>query len=74
MKLLISLIAINAITLFLGTPAYAYIGPGMGLGAIITILGIVGAVLLSIAAVIYYPIKRLIVKIQNKKKNSKKVE
>tara|TARA_B100001063_G_C16353158_1_gene352354 strand:+ start:115 stop:339 length:225 start_codon:yes stop_codon:yes gene_type:complete len=74
MKLLISFITLASILLFFGTSAYAYIGPGMGLGAIVTILGIVGAVLLSIAAIIYYPIKRLIIKIQNKKKNQKKVE
>tara|TARA_Y100000816_G_scaffold191144_1_gene139275 strand:- start:193 stop:411 length:219 start_codon:yes stop_codon:yes gene_type:complete len=53
--------------IFINTTANAYIGPGMGLGAIMTILGIIGAIILSIVAIIYYPIKRLIIKIKNKK-------
>ena len=53
--------------IFIKTTANAYIGPGMGLGAIMTILGIIGAIILSIVAIIYYPIKRLIIKIKNKK-------
>lgn len=55
------------LVIFINTTANAYIGPGMGLGAIITILGIIGAIILSIVAIIYYPIKRLIIKIKNKK-------
>lgn len=40
--------------------AMAYIGPGVGLGAIGAILGVIGAVFLAIFAVVWYPIKRLI--------------
>jgi hypothetical protein len=39
--------------------AFAYIGPGLGLGAIATILGFVAAVLLAIIGVVWYPLKRL---------------
>ena len=35
----------------------AYIGPGMGAGVIATALGFVGAILLGLFAVLYYPIK-----------------
>ena len=49
------------------TTANAYIGPGMGLGAIITLLGIIGVTLVSILAIIYYPIKRLYKIKKNKK-------
>ena len=38
--------------------AMAYIGPGVGLGAIGAILGVIGAVFLAIFAVVWYPIKR----------------
>jgi len=38
----------------------AYIGPGMGVGAIVTVLGFVGAILLGLFAFLYYPIKRMI--------------
>ena len=39
--------------------ASAYIGPGMGAGAIATVLGVIAAVFLAIFAVVYYPLKRL---------------
>ena len=57
------------ITFFYSSNAYAYIGPGMGLGAIITILGTIGVLILSIFAIIYYPLKKFFKKFQNKKKN-----
>ena len=40
--------------------AQAYVGPGLGAGAIGAVLGIVGAVLLALFSLIYYPIKRLL--------------
>lgn len=40
--------------------ALAYIGPGVGAGAIAAVLGVLGSILLAIIAVIYYPIKRMI--------------
>ncbi|WP_099865276.1 hypothetical protein [Pararhizobium haloflavum] len=39
-------------------PAQAYIGPGLGAGAVAAVLGVVGSVLLGVFAVVYYPIKR----------------
>lgn len=39
--------------------ALAYIGPGVGAGAIAAVLGVLGSILLAIIAVIYYPIKRM---------------
>lgn len=47
--------------------AYAYLGPGMGTGLIATLIGIVGAILLLIISIVYYPIKRLL----NKKKENR---
>ena len=40
--------------------AQAYVGPGLGAGAIGAVLGIVGAVLLALFSLIYYPIKRVL--------------
>lgn len=40
--------------------AQAYVGPGLGLGAIGAILGVVLSVLLALFAIIWYPIKRLL--------------
>lgn len=45
-----------------GLPAHAYIGPGMGAGLVATVLGIVGAFVLSIVGILYYPIKRYLKK------------
>lgn len=38
--------------------AQAYLGPGLGLGAIMTALGVVGALSLSLIGAVWYPIKR----------------
>ena len=58
---------INLITLLLiiSSPASAYIGPGMGGGVIAAVLGVVGAILLALFGILYYPIKRMI---KNRKK------
>lgn len=39
--------------------ALAYIGPGVGAGAIAAVLGVLGSIFLAIVAVLYYPIKRM---------------
>jgi hypothetical protein len=51
--------------LIISTPASAYIGPGMGGGVIAAVLGVVGAVLLALFGILYYPIKRML---KNRKK------
>ena len=59
MKSIIS-IAIASAVFFLmeSPPAMAYVGPGLGLGAIGAILGILFSILLAVFAVFWYPIKR----------------
>lgn len=52
-------------------PVYAYIGPGLGLGVIGTILGVLLSIFLAIFAIFWYPIKRLFKKIKNRKKKVK---
>ena len=42
------------------SPALAYIGPGVGLGAIGTVIALIGAVFLAIAGFLWYPIKRML--------------
>ena len=39
---------------------HAYMGPGAGLGAIGTLLALIGAVLLAVVGFVWYPVKRLI--------------
>ncbi|WP_284165767.1 hypothetical protein [Frigidibacter sp. SD6-1] len=40
--------------------ALAYIGPGVGAGAIGAVIGVIGAIFLAIFAVLWYPIKRML--------------
>ncbi len=39
--------------------AQAYIGPGLGAGAVAAVLGVLGAIFLALFAIIWYPIKRM---------------
>ena len=50
----VSIITLLALT----SPAQAYIGPGMGGGAIAVVFGILAAIFMAIFGFIYYPVKR----------------
>jgi hypothetical protein len=41
-------------------PALAYMGPGIGLGAASTALSILGALVLGLISILWYPAKRLV--------------
>lgn len=45
----------------------AYIGPGLGAGAVAAVLGVIGSIFLGIFAVLWYPIKRIIKKTKKNK-------
>ena len=49
----------SIITLTFSSIAHAYIGPGAGLGAIGTVIALLGALLLMIVGFVWYPLKRL---------------
>ena len=68
-----SKIIISTLLLFFMTSSsYAYIGPGMGGGIILATIGIVIAIFAAIFGIVWFPIKRLIKRIKDKK--SKKVQ
>ncbi len=49
-----------ALILLLQPPmAVAYIGPGLGLGVIGVVLGVLVSIVLAIFAVLWYPLKRM---------------
>lgn len=54
------LVALTLIALLHPATASAYIGPGVGAGAIAAVLGVLGSIFLAIVAVLYYPIKRML--------------
>ena len=45
----------------------AYLGPGLGAGAVATALGLLASIFLAIAAILYYPIKRALKKIRRRR-------
>lgn len=47
--------------------AHAYMGPGLGLGFLGAVFGVIGSILLGIAAIVWYPIKRLLRKLRRSK-------
>ena len=52
---------------FIPKYCYAYIGPGLAIGVILT-LGIVLLIILAFVAILYYPIKKMIKNYKNQKK------
>jgi len=44
----------------LATTAEAYVGPGMGLGVFAAVLGFLTAILLALAGMVWYPVKRML--------------
>ena len=56
------------VLLSVSSPVFAYIGPGMGGGVIAGVLGVIGAFLLALFGILYYPIKRAL---KNRKKTDK---
>ena len=55
--------SISLIALVLtSSSAYAYVGPGLGLGVLGAILGALVTLVLAIFGVVWYPIKRLLKK------------
>lgn len=43
-----------------GEQLLAYVGPGLGLGTIAVVLGILASVFLALFSVVWYPFKRLL--------------
>lgn len=61
-----SAIAAALLLLAAPAPAFAYMGPGLGLGAIGTALGVLGAIVLGLVSILWYPLKRMIRRMRGK--------
>ncbi len=66
MRVILFFVCFSFSSLLLPLPANAYIGPGIGLGALGVILGLIASILLAIFGVFWYPIKRLLRKLHRK--------
>ena len=53
------------VLLSISSSVFAYLGPGMGGGVIAAVLGVIGAVLLALFGILFYPMKRML---KNRKK------
>lgn len=62
-------LAIIAALTATAAPASAYIGPGAGLSALGSLLALLAAILLGIIGFVWYPIKRLLTRKENKASN-----
>ena len=51
---------------FILSPTYAmaYVGPGLGAGAISVVLGVLGSIFIALFAILWYPFKRFLKKIK----------
>lgn len=45
--------------------AHAYVGPGLGLGTLAVVLGVIGSVFIALFALLWYPVKRMFKKRKN---------
>lgn len=54
-----TIIFIALVVMLYSTNAQAYVGPGLGVGVIGAIVGVVGAILMAIIGVFWYPLKRM---------------
>jgi hypothetical protein len=70
----ILIFSLMATALLLAAPQSlgAYIGPGAGIAAIGTVIALIGGILLAILAFLWYPVKRLLAKIKQKRMNNQK--
>jgi hypothetical protein len=60
-------IASAVILIVLSPDASAYVGPGLGAGALAAVLGVVGGLLMLVVGVVWYPLKRVIRRLRDRK-------
>lgn len=55
----VPVLATAAIMALVAGPAHAYLGPGLGLGIIGTVIGVIAAIVLTLFGLVWYPLKRM---------------
>lgn len=51
-------LSLVALLVLFSAPAMAYVGPGLGMGVIGTIFGVLAAIVLAVFGLLWYPLKR----------------
>lgn len=64
-------VAVMTMGMLVAAPAHAYVGPGLGLTAIGTVLAVIAAIFLAAVGFIWYPLRRLL---RNRKASAAKGE
>lgn len=59
MPLFFTVFIASILVFFVPGSAHAYVGPGLGLGAIGAFIGIIFAVILALVGLFWYPLKRM---------------
>lgn len=60
-------IALTVVSMAFSNDALAYVGPGLGAGALAAVLGVVGGILMLVVGVLWYPIKRVVRRFRERK-------
>lgn len=60
--------------IFISKYSYAYLGPGIGGGVVAATLALLVAIFAALFAIIWFPLKRLIIKIKENNKNKNKID
>ena len=59
---------------FFTNPSFSYLGPGVGVGIIAATLGVIIAILAAIFGLIWFPIKKMLIKKKSNKNHKKKID
>ena len=62
------------VTLLYVETVSAYVGPGLGVGVIGAVVGVIATVLLAILGIIWYPLKRLLKKSKPEKSQGDEID
>ena len=68
------LISSSIIFFLIATSSFAYLGPGVGGGVVASIIGIIVAILAALFGLIWFPVKRLLIKKRKKHQQEKKAD
>ena len=60
--------------IFISKYSYAYLGPGVGGGVVAATLALLVAIFAALFEIIWFPLKRLIIKIKENNKNKNKID